>query len=64
MLRKILIGLAAALALLLIVIATRPATFHIERSVTVAAPPESSFVQVNDFHNWPCGRRTRSWIRS
>jgi Polyketide cyclase / dehydrase and lipid transport len=52
MLKKILIGLGAALALLLIVIAMQPATFHVERSITMAASPEAAFAQVNDFHAW------------
>jgi Polyketide cyclase / dehydrase and lipid transport len=52
MLKKILIGLGAALALLLVVIALQPATFHVERSVAIAAPPEAAFAQVNDFHAW------------
>lgn len=52
MLKKILIGLGAALALLLIVIAMQPAEFHIERSIDMNAPPEAAFAQVNDFHAW------------
>jgi len=52
MLKKILIGLGVAFGVLLIVIALRPATFHIERSISVAAPPEAAFAQVNDFHAW------------
>jgi hypothetical protein len=52
MLKKILIGVAAVIAVLVIVIATRPATFHVERSVEVAAPPASAFALVNDFHKW------------
>ena len=36
----------------MIVVATRPSTFRIERSATFAAPPESAFAQVNDFHAW------------
>src|ERR1044071_3437963 len=52
MLKKILIGLGAAFALLLIVIALQPPTFHIERSTTMAAPPDVAFAQVNDFHAW------------
>ena len=52
MLKKILIGLGAALALLVIVVAMQPATFHIERSINMAAPPEAAFAQVNDFHAW------------
>jgi hypothetical protein len=53
MARKILIGVAALIVLLVIVILTRPATFHIERSITMSAPPETAFAQVNDFHAWP-----------
>lgn len=52
MLKKILIGLAAVLALLVIVIALQPSRFRVERSISMAAPPEAAFAQVNDFHNW------------
>lgn len=52
MARKILIGVAAVIVLFVVVVATRPATFHIERSVTIAAPAENAFAQVNDFHAW------------
>lgn len=53
MLRKILIGLAAIVVVLALVVATRPPTFHIERSITMAAPPDLAFAEVNDFHAWP-----------
>jgi len=53
MLKKILIGIAAVIVLFVIVVATRPAEFRIERSTVVAAPPERPFSQVNDFHAWP-----------
>jgi hypothetical protein len=52
MLKKILIGLGALFALLLIAISLQPATFHVERSITMAAPPEAAFKRVNDFHAW------------
>jgi len=52
MVRRILIAIAAVVVLFVIVVATRPAAFHIERSVAIAAPPESVFAQVNDFHAW------------
>jgi hypothetical protein len=52
MLRKILIGIAAVVVLFVIIVATRPGAFHIERSVSIAAPAENAFVQVNDFHAW------------
>jgi Polyketide cyclase / dehydrase and lipid transport len=52
MLKKILIGLGAALALLVVVILVQPATFHVERSIDMSAPPEAAFAQVNDFRAW------------
>ena len=52
MLKKIGIGVAAALLVLIIVIATRPSTFHYERSTTVAAPPAAVYALVSDFHQW------------
>jgi hypothetical protein len=52
MLRKILIAVVAVLLVLVIVIATRPATYRVERSTRIAAPPEVVFGLVNDFHAW------------
>lgn len=52
MLPIILIALAALVLLFVIVVATRPADFRIERSATMSAPPGVVFSQVNDFHNW------------
>jgi len=52
MLRTILIGLAVLVVLLVLVVATRPPTFHVERSMAIAAPPERVFPHVNDFHAW------------
>ena len=52
MLRKILIGVAAVIVVFVVVVATRPAAFHIERSTSMAAPPDVVFAQVNDFHAW------------
>ena len=52
MLRNILIGLAALVGVLLIVILTRPATYTVSRSTTIAAPPSVVYAQVVDFHHW------------
>ncbi|MGZ6028557.1 MAG: SRPBCC family protein [Myxococcaceae bacterium] len=52
MLRKILIGVVAVLLVLVIIIATRPSTYRIERSTRIAAPPDVVFGLVNDFHAW------------
>jgi uncharacterized protein YndB with AHSA1/START domain len=52
MLRKILIGLAVLVGGFAAVVALQPSEFRITRSVTISAPPEVVFAQVNDFHNW------------
>jgi hypothetical protein len=49
MLIKILVALVA---LLLVIVATRPADFRITRSAVIQASPAAVFAQVNDFHNW------------
>jgi len=49
---KILIGVVVVLVILAVVVATRPAAFHIERSTTIAAPAEVVFERVNDFRAW------------
>jgi hypothetical protein len=52
MLKKIGIGLVVVLAVLLAVVATRPADYRVERSLVINAPAEVVFAQVNDFHKW------------
>jgi uncharacterized protein YndB with AHSA1/START domain len=55
MIKKILLGLVALIALLLIVAATRPADYRVERSATLAASPAALFEHVNDhrkFNVW------------
>ena len=52
MLTYILLGLAGVVALLLVVIATRPAHYRITRSTTVAAPPGAVTELIDDFHHW------------
>jgi len=52
MLKKILIAVAVIIVLFLIVVATRPATYAVTRSTTIAAPAAVVFAQVNDFHKW------------
>jgi len=48
----ILVFLLSALAILLMVVAMQPATFHVTRSLAMAAAPEKVFVHVNDLHKW------------
>jgi hypothetical protein len=54
--KKILIGLAAVIAVVVLgflgLVAMQPAEFSISRSATMNAPPEEVFAQVNNFHNW------------
>jgi len=52
MLKKILIALAAVVAIFVIVVAMQPSEFRVERSTTIAAPAETVFAHVNDFHKW------------
>jgi uncharacterized protein YndB with AHSA1/START domain len=55
MIKKILLGLVALLAIVLMVAATKPNVFRIERSITIAAPAAVLFDYVNDakkFEQW------------
>ena len=52
MLKKIGLVAAVLLVALCIAIATRPDTYRVTRSTTVAAPPDVVFGYVNDFHQW------------
>lgn len=52
MLYKILIGIAAVVAVLVVFIAARPADFSVRRTAVVAAPAAVVFDQVNDFRKW------------
>ncbi len=51
-LKKILLGLAAVIALVLIIAAFQPAQFRVERSRTIAAPAAVLFDQVNNHQNF------------
>lgn len=52
MLIKILLLLAAIIAVVLIIAAFQPANFQVVRSTAVAASPETLFAEVNDLHRW------------
>ena len=52
MIARILLGVVVVAIAFVIVVATRPSRFHIERSIAVLAPPENVFAQINNFHNW------------
>jgi hypothetical protein len=46
------IVLAIVIAAVLILAASKPATFSVERAIDVKAPPERIFPLINDFHQW------------
>ena len=52
MLKRIAVVVLALLAALLGFAATRPGTFHIERSARIHAPPDRVFALIEDFHGW------------
>jgi len=52
MLKRIFILVIVLIALLLAYATTRPATFRVERSATIQAPPDKVFATIDDFHNW------------
>lgn len=43
---------AVLIAVMLIYAATKPDTFRIQRSATIAAPPDKVFALINDLHAW------------
>ncbi len=52
MITYILLGLGAAVAALVALIASRPGHFRITRRISINAPAELAFEQVNDLHLW------------
>ena len=52
MLTRTLIALAGIAAVVVAVVASRPAQFHVARTARIAAKPPAVFAQVNDFHQW------------
>ena len=52
MFKTITLIVVAAIAALLIFAATRPDTFHVERTARINAPAEKIFPLIDDFHRW------------
>lgn len=55
MLKKIAIGLAAIVGIIVIILgvaASKPDTFAVVRTITIKAPPEKIAPLISDFHNW------------
>lgn len=50
--RKILFGLAMLLVVLVTVIIIQPSEYRVSRTLTMAAPAQDIFAQINDFHRW------------
>jgi uncharacterized protein YndB with AHSA1/START domain len=46
------LGVLVAVAAILVLAASKPDTFRIERSVLIQASPEKIFLLINDFRNW------------
>jgi carbon monoxide dehydrogenase subunit G len=46
------IGLAVLIAAVLIFAATKPDTFRVQRTASIAAPPEEVFALISDFQRW------------
>ncbi len=44
--------LAVAIAIVLILAATKPDTFSVQRAISIKAPAERIFPWINDFHQW------------
>lgn len=67
MILRALIVVLLLIAAILLIAAMKPATFAIERSVTIEASPETIYPLINDFHNWnewaPQDREDRSLVR-
>ena len=49
---KILMGLAGLVVIFVVVVATRPSAYHVERKLEVAAPSEVVFGVLNDLHQF------------
>ena len=52
MLKKILLGIVIVIIAFVIFVALRPADFRVERSLSIAAPAQALFDQVNDHHKF------------
>jgi hypothetical protein len=52
MIKKILIGFAVVVVVLVVFIALQSSTYRVERSATMNASAPVVFAQVNDFHKW------------
>jgi uncharacterized protein YndB with AHSA1/START domain len=49
---RLIVVVVSLIAAVLVFAAMKPNTFHLERSITIKAPPEKIFALIDDFHNW------------
>jgi hypothetical protein len=52
MIKKLLLGLVAVIAIILVVASFQSDDMNVTRSATIAAPPDAVFKVVNDFRQW------------
>ncbi|HBJ84271.1 MAG TPA: polyketide cyclase [Verrucomicrobiales bacterium] len=52
MIKKVLLGLIAAIVIILVVASFQSDDLNVTRSATIAAPPDAVFKVVNDFRQW------------
>ncbi len=52
MLKKILLGVAVVLAVLVVLVVKQPSEINVSKSLAMDAPVATIFPYVNDFHNW------------
>lgn len=52
MFKIIVIAIIVVIGAILVLAATRPDTFRVERSAQISAPPQKILALVNDFHQW------------
>ena len=50
--KNVLVALLVLTAAFIGFVATRPTNYHVERSMTFAAPPQAVYAQIADFHKW------------
>lgn len=53
MIKKTLLFIAIAVAVILGYATTKPDTFSVQRHISIAAPPQKIAALINDFHQWP-----------
>jgi hypothetical protein len=59
--KKVLIGLAVVVGVFVAVIALQPSEYHVERTITITAPPAFVWAEVSDFDRW---KKWSHWEKS